>query len=61
MASAGSSKLYEAVPKMGAFAAVRRGATTLLDAAGSEDLLTYDMLVKEFGLIASEGHASLRT
>ena len=45
-------KLYEAVPKMGAFAAVRRGATTLLDAAGSEDLLTYDMLVKEFGLIA---------
>jgi hypothetical protein len=45
-------KLYEAVPKMGEYAAVRRGATKLLDAAGTEDLLTYDMLVKEFGLIA---------
>tara|TARA_R110000764_G_scaffold66950_3_gene139416 strand:+ start:2306 stop:3835 length:1530 start_codon:yes stop_codon:yes gene_type:complete len=47
-------KLYEAVPKMGMYAAVSRGATKLLDAAGPEDLLTYELLVSEFGLLAAK-------
>ena len=45
-------RLYEAVPKRGAGAVVKHGATKLLDAAGSDELLTYDKLRKEFGLIA---------
>jgi len=45
-------KLYEAVPKRGEGAVVKHGATKLLDAAGADELLTYDKLVREFGLIA---------
>ena len=45
-------KFYEAVPKMGAGAVVKRGASKLLDAAGPEDLLSYSTLANEFGLIA---------
>lgn len=45
-------EFYEFVPKMGEHAVVRRGATKLLDAADPEQLLTYDALVREFGLIA---------
>ena len=45
-------QLYEVVPKTGENAVVRRGSMKLLEAAGSEELLTYDALVKEFGLLA---------
>jgi hypothetical protein len=45
-------KLYEQVPKSGSDAVVRRGATKLLDAAAADAMLNYDMLVKEFGLLA---------
>jgi superfamily I DNA/RNA helicase len=45
-------KMYEAVPKMGTNAVVKRGSIKLLDAAGSEELLTWEALVKDFGLLA---------
>ena len=46
-------QMYEVVPKTGEDAVVKRGSMKLLEAAGSEELLTYDTLVKEFGLLAS--------
>ena len=45
-------KMYEMVPKTGEGAVVKRGSAKLLDAAGPDELLTYDKLVKEFGLLA---------
>jgi len=45
-------KMYEMVPKVGKGAVVKRGSMKLLDAAGPDELLTYDKLVKEFGLLA---------
>ena len=45
-------QMYEAVPKMGENSVVKRGAIKLLDAAGTDEKLTYDTLVKEFGLLA---------
>ena len=45
-------KFYRNVPKQGTAAVVKRGATTLLDAAADDDLLGYDQLVADFGLIA---------
>ena len=45
-------KMYEMVPKTGKGAVVKRGSAKLLDAAGPDELLTYDKLVKEFGLLA---------
>tara|TARA_R100000900_G_scaffold56472_1_gene45924 strand:+ start:205 stop:807 length:603 start_codon:yes stop_codon:yes gene_type:complete len=45
-------KFYRNVPKQGSAAVVKRGATTLLDAAADDDLLGYDQLVADFGLIA---------
>ena len=45
-------QMYEIVPKTGKGAVVKRGSMKLLEAAGSEELLTYDTLVKEFGLLA---------
>ncbi len=44
--------MYEMVPKVGKGAVVKRGSIKLLDAAGPDELLTYDKLVKEFGLLA---------
>lgn len=44
--------LYEAVPKMGKDAVVRRGSTKLLDAAEPEELLTYEVLVRSYGMLA---------
>ena len=45
-------KMYEMVPKVGKGAVVKRGSMKLLDAAGPDELLTYDKLVREFGLLA---------
>lgn len=45
-------RLYEQVPKMGPDAVVQRGATKLLDAADPEGMLSYDDLVKHYGMIA---------
>ena len=44
--------LYEAVPKMGKDAVVRRGSTKLLDAAEPEELLTYEVLARSYGMLA---------
>lgn len=45
--------LYEFVPKQGDKAVVKRGSAGLLDAADPEGFLTYDRLVKDFGMTAS--------
>ena len=45
--------MYEFVPKQGDKAVVKRGSAGLLDAADPEGFLTYDRLVKDFGMTAS--------
>lgn len=45
-------KLYEVAPKMGPNAVVKRGSLKLLEAAGSTEMLTHEILVKDFGMLA---------
>tara|TARA_R110002096_G_scaffold41522_8_gene112226 strand:+ start:2492 stop:4021 length:1530 start_codon:yes stop_codon:yes gene_type:complete len=56
--SVGSTRIkefYQGVPKMGDNAVVKRGSIKLFDAADAHDVFNYDLLVKEYGLIASLG------
>jgi len=45
-------QLYDNVPKQGDYAVVKRGSKKLLEAASPDAMLTYDMLVAEFGMKA---------
>ena len=47
-----AKKFYENVPKTGEDAVVKRGSSKLLEAADPEELLTYEVLVARYGLLA---------
>jgi len=52
-------QLYETLPKSGDAAAVRRGATKLLEAMDPTARYDYDALCKEFGLLAARDNEAL--
>lgn len=52
-------QLYEALPKSGDAAAVRRGSTKLLEAMDPVSRYDYDALCKEFGLLATRDKSAL--
>ncbi len=45
-------EFYQSVPKMGADPVVKRGSSKLFDASNAHDVFSYDLLVKEYGLLA---------
>ena len=47
-------RLYDEVPKIGPDAVVKRGAVKLLDAVDPEAMLSYEDLVQNYGLLASD-------